>query len=119
MHREDNSNYLLYIEPDPKLKSEVPDQGPAYTLVKMALERALEGTSNYSDLEDHGSFRQGNAFKGVHQAQDGTRSSNKDYLLENGMITNSLAPYYLMWYKDAIPTTELVKLVKLAQFYKK
>jgi hypothetical protein len=48
----------------------------------------------------------------------GERSSNKDYLLENGMITNSLASFYLRWYRFDIPEIEMNKVHELVKFYK-
>lgn len=118
MHRQDNSKYLLFIEPklEDKLKNPINDD--LVELMKMALSKANEGVSNYSDLNDFGSFQPGSGFKGIHRTECGERSSNVDYLLENGMITNSLAPFYLMWYRYSIPETEMKKIYKLRDFYK-
>jgi hypothetical protein len=34
------------------------------------------------------------------------------------MITNSLATFYLRWYRDSIPVSELVKMNELLNYYK-
>lgn len=134
MHREDNSKYLLYIEPKAieKLKNPIDDE--LTELMEMAISKAEEGTANYSSLDDMGdgydwvyggvtkripSHRTGSAYKGVHRTGCGEISSNVDYLLENGMITNSLAPFYVRWYRYSIPESEMNKLKELQKFYKK
>jgi hypothetical protein len=66
MHRQDNSKYLLFIEPKIEDKLKTPINDDLVELMKMALSKASEGTSNYSSLEDFGSFRTGSGFKGVH-----------------------------------------------------
>lgn len=119
MHREDDSKYLLFIEPSASEKLEEPIEDDLTELMEMALSKAKEGGSNYSDRNDNGSFRPGVAFKGIHRTDCGARSSNRDFLLENGMITNSLATFYLRWYRFSIPETEMRKIYKLAEFYKK
>ena len=102
MHREDNSKYLLYIEPPAQDKLQEPINDELTQLMEMALSKSTQGTANYSNLGDSGSFRKGSGFKGSHRTECGESSSNMDYLLENGMITNSLAPFYLKWYRTPI-----------------
>jgi len=113
MHREDNSKYLLYIEPKAVDKLQEPINDELTQMMERALTKSKKGAANYSQLEDKGdgydwnyngqirrvpSFREGTAYRGTHRTECGERSSNCDYLLENGMITNSLAPFYLRWY---------------------
>ncbi len=132
MHREDNSKYLLYIEPSAQDKLKEPINDELTQLMEMALSKAERGTANYSNLQDLGdgtdwthkdktyrvtSFRGGSGYKGFHRTECGERSSNTDYLLENGMITNSLAPFYLKWYRYSIPETEMRKVLQLKEFY--
>lgn len=134
MHREDNSKYLLYIEPSANDKVKEPINDELVQIMELALSKAKVGTASYSKLEDMGdgyefewnnqkrlvpSFREGGAYKGFHGTQCGERSSNRDYLLENGMITNSLAPFYLKWYRYSIPESEMKKVEQLINFYKK
>ncbi len=119
MHREDNSKYLLYIEPVASEKLKDPINDDLTKLMEMALSRAKVGGAQYSDLSDiEGKFRVGSGWRGCHTC-NGERSTNHDYLLENGMITNSLAPFYLKWCRFSIPETEMKKVLELQDFYKK
>jgi hypothetical protein len=119
MHREDNSKYLLYIEPKSMNKLSEPIDDELTQIMDMALSKSKIGTSSYSNLDDiEGRFRENSAFKGSHMTECGERSSNKDYLLENGMITNSLASFYLRWYRFDIPEIEMNKVHELVKFYK-
>lgn len=119
MHRDDKSKFLLYIEPkiEDKLKSPIEDD--LTRLMETALSRAKEGTANYSDTVGEPKFRSGSGYKGTHSTACGQRSDSVDFLLENGMITNSLAPYYLRWYRYSIPENDMNKLKQLAKFYDK
>jgi len=132
MHRNDKSKYLLYIEPSKEEKSEYPLEDNLTRLMELALSKSQKGTANYSDIKDMGdgydwvyngktnripSHRTGSGYKGTHRTDCGERSSNQDYLLENGMITNSLATFYLKWYRDSIPYNDIIKLNELAKFY--
>lgn len=119
MHREDDSKYLLYIEPELREKSQDPIDDELTKLVEMSLSKSKTGCANYSSLEDEGSIRLGSSYRGCHRNCDGERSSNRDYLLENGMITNSLAPHYLRYFRAAIPYTDMKKLMELKEFYNK
>lgn len=119
MHREDNSKYLLYLEFKKELKSPVPIDDELVKILTLAIGEAKKGTSRYSDPQDQGTFVDGNAFRGSHRTDCGMMSSNCDYQLSNGMITNSLAPYYLMWYREHIPESELDKLAELERHYGK
>jgi len=119
MNRVDDSKYLLYLEFDKKDKREKPFNDEIVKLMYMALADAKEGTSKYSDPKDKGTFDSGDAYLGVFTAADGARSTNCDYLLINGMITNSLAPYYLLWYRDVIPESEMEKVLQLEIAYGK
>jgi hypothetical protein len=71
----------------------------------------------YSSKSDNGNFRKGIGFKGFHTTDCGERSASTDFLLENGMITNSLAPFYLRWYRYSIPESEMIKVKKLKEYY--
>lgn len=119
MNRIDQSKFLLFIEPKREDKLENPINDELTKMMKMALEKSQEGTSNYSNINSPATFREGSGFKGTHLTDCGERSSNNDYLLENGMITNSLAPFYLEWYRYSIPESEMDKVNELYQFYNK
>jgi hypothetical protein len=118
MHRNDNSKYLLYIEPKASDKLQTPIEDELTQLMEMALSKSRRGGANYSDLEDPGnSFQEDSAWKGTHRTDCGEGSSNCDFLLENGMITNSLAPFYLRWYRYSISENDMRKLEELKKFY--
>lgn len=132
MDRDDKSKYLLYIEPKKEEKLENPIDDNMTKLLEMALEKAEVGTANYSKTEDMGdgydwnhngvvrrvpSFSGRGGYKGFHRTACGERSSNHDYRLENGLITNSLAPFYVRWYRYSIPENDMIKIQELAKFY--
>ncbi len=139
MKRDDDSIFLLWLEPraSEKLKEPVNDELTA--LMERALSHAREGTSDYSDdthidaekliqgnpaiksevdrLRKIGFFSERYSYGGVHITECGQKSTNVDYMLVNGMITNSLAIFYLRWYRNSIPENDMIKLQKLKEFY--
>ena len=130
MHRDDKSKYLLYIEPKKEDKLKEPINDEFTELMEMALSKAKSGTSGYSHLDDMGdgweyrdkklpSFGTAGAWRGMHRTDCGEMSTCRDYQLENGMITNSLAPFYLRWYRYSIPENDMLKIKELADFYEK
>jgi hypothetical protein len=116
MHREDNSKYLLYIEPAVEKKSAQPVDDEWTRLVEAELAMAKEGAADYGNPDDQGTFFEG-GWRGVHRTACGESGGNHDYLLSNGMITNKLAAFYLRWYREAIPASEWRKLKHLAQYH--
>ena len=119
MHREDNSNYLLYIEPPVEEKLKEPIEDEWTELMELALSEAIGGVCNYYDLNCGGKFYEGGGYRGCHYTACKTPSSNKDYLLKNELITNSLATFYLKWYRDSIPHQDWYKLTQLKRYYDK
>ncbi len=117
MHRIDNSKFLLFIEPDKSERSKEPINDDLTKVMQHALTKAKKGISNYSNPNDEPSFSPGANYKGVHYTPCGQTSDSCDYLLENGMITNSLAPYYLQYYRNYIPVTEMEKAVQVLNYY--
>ena len=94
---------LLYINPELSQKSKKPIDDSLTKLMQYAFSRSKETTP----------------WKGVHTACDGTKSTNVDYKLENGMETNSLCVHYLRWFRNSIPSSDMIKLQKLQDFYRK
>ncbi len=134
MNRDDKSKYLLYIEPSKSDKLSEPIEDELTSLMELALSKSQSGSARYSNLYDMGdgvdmthnnvtrripSFVGRSGYKGSHHTECGERSSNHDYLLENGMITNSLATFYLKWYRYSIPENDMIKLKELYKFYNK
>lgn len=112
MNRIDNSIFLLYIEPKAEQKSK-PIDDEITMAVEKCLSEAKSGTADYSNLESSGIFRERGGWKGWHTVDCGEHSDGHDYLLGNGMITNSLCAFYLRYYRDAIPKTEMDKVLEL------
>jgi hypothetical protein len=55
---------------------------------------------------------------GWHTTACGMESESQDFLLENGMITNSLCVFYLQYYRSSIPKSEMKKVYQLIAYYK-
>ena len=62
-------------------------------------------------------FKVGNKHRGTHKTCDGIISDQYDYQLKNGLITNCLCVYYLMWYRLAICKQDWDKIKDLQRFY--
>lgn len=118
MHRIDNTCFLLFIEPKKEEKLEIPLDDESSQIMKVALTEAKRGMSNYSRLNEMPYFHVCNGYKGYHSTDCGERSYPADYLLENGMITNSLASFYLRYYRNSIPESEMKKVMKVVNYYK-
>lgn len=107
-----NSKMLLFIEPSIGDKSVEPVDDELVEVMDLALSEAKRG------CYDGGVFREGGRWRSVHKTSCGECSDNQDYLLGNGMVTNSLASFYLRWYRGAISKGEMSKVRKLVKFYK-
>jgi hypothetical protein len=116
MNRNDKSNFLLYIEPTQDEKSLVPIDDDVTKLLTMALLKSKEGVANYSSVDEVERFTEG-GYRGFHITDCGKYSSNHDYELQNGMITNNLAPFYASWYRESISLNDWEKIIKLGKFY--
>ena len=108
----DEPKLLLFIEPSKSEKLEKPIDDYLVQFLENAIENAPTG------CYFSGGFRTGVATKGFHRTECGERSSNVDYLLENGMVTNKLGPFYLKWYRYSIPETEMKKVEEAYNYYK-
>lgn len=51
-------------------------------------------------------------YRGWHTCSCGKASDNKDWLLPNGVITNSLFLHYVMCHRQEIPQSEIDKIEK-------
>lgn len=119
MHRIDDSKFLLYIEPKKEDKSKLPVEDFITELMDYGFSNAVKGIADYSNLESKGVFNEGASYKGFHATDCGDWSSNNDYLLPNGLITNSLCSFYVRYYRDVIPESELLKIKTLLPYYEK
>jgi len=118
MHRIDNTCFMLFIEPKKEEKLKTPLDDEISRIMKVALEEAKRGTSNYSRPNEMPYFFESLGYKGYHRTDCGERSYPADYLLENEMITNSLAAFYLRYYRNSIPESEMLKVQKVVAYYK-
>ena len=118
MNRIDNSKFLLYIEPKKERKSKTPLNDEITEIMKLAFSEAQHGVANYSSNNVSEVFRNG-GWRGWHTTDCGEHSTGHDYLLKNGMITNSLCVFYLQYYRESIPKSEMEKIINLVSFYKK
>ena len=98
MHREDNTKYLLYIEPKVSDKLKEPINDDLTKMMEVALSKSQEGVARYSDTSDSGSFQKGSGYKGSHSTECGQRSSNKDYIVDERVFNKEDYPDFINWY---------------------
>jgi len=110
MNRVDNSRFLHYLEPLKEEKSNFPIEDGLSQIMIVALSEANTGTANYSEINEPPRFIHGKGFKGHHTTDCGKASNGSDYLMENRMITNSLAALFLQFYRGPIPDKEMKKV---------
>lgn len=113
MHREDDSRFLLYIHPPVDQKLAEPIDDDLTRKLEAAFAQAVSGVANYSRVGEPESFIPGSAWCGGHRTDCGKNSDNHDYLLPNGLITNSLCVFYVRWYRNSIPACDMRKLQTL------
>ncbi|MHC1775537.1 MAG: hypothetical protein AB9834_09005 [Lentimicrobium sp.] len=118
MHRTDASPFLLYIEPRKEEKSANPAVDEITQIMQVALSEAKTGISNYTEADKPPRFIRNSGYRGFHTTDCGKSSTGNDYLLENGMITNSLCVFYLQYYRNSIPEQEMGKVNRLVAYYK-
>lgn len=99
-------NELLYIEPQ-RPEDPIPIIDNLTRRMTAALSHATAGGKSGNE------FTVGDRFRGWHTCSCGATSSNQDYLLQNGMITNSLCIHYLARHRSEVPLTELRKVMAL------
>jgi hypothetical protein len=119
MERLDNSKFLLYIEPKAEQKSKEPINDEITKTIEACFNKAEKGTADYSNLKSNGIFRKGGTWRGIHSTECKTFSTCQDYLLDNGMITNSLCVFYLQYYRKSIPKSEMQKVHALCSWVNK
>lgn len=119
MIRDDDSQFLLYIEPKKEEKLIEPINDEFTQLIVKAYNNAKKGISNYNITNDNINifFKENRGWMGIHETDCGELSSNYDFLLENDMIVNSLCIFYIRWYRNSISGNEWNKILKLKEFY--
>jgi predicted RNase H-like HicB family nuclease len=66
-----------------------------------------------------GKFHKGEGYMGVHDCTGehcDAQSESREYLLDNGFITNTLCVHYLMFHREEIPQSEMDKVMKCCQY---
>lgn len=92
-----SNKYLLQIEPD--------KQGsPSSTSIEDELTKKVD----YILSRCH----EGTMYRGFHTTLCGKHSDSCDFVLPNGMVTNSLCTYYIRYYRPYIPQSEIEKIEK-------
>lgn len=119
MRRDDDSRFLLYITPPKEEKLKKPIEDGWTELIENAFANSKNGIANYMGLNIPERFVEDKEWWYPHTTNCGEESSCQDYLLENGMMTNSLCVFYVKWYRNSIPESDQRKLEELAKFYKK
>lgn len=119
MHRDDSSKFLLYIEPKKEEKLNQPIEDELTEFIEFAFSKSVSGIANYSKIDSEPAHKQSSGWRGWHTTDCGERSNNKDFLLENGLITNSLASFYVSNYRNSIQKNDWVKIQSLINFYQK
>lgn len=95
--------YVLMIEPDIEGKK---SKKPIEDNLTMVVDK-LMAMCVFKDIR----------YRGTHRTNCGEKSDNKDWILPGGQITNSLAPYYIRYYRPYIPECEIIKIKKLSEEY--
>jgi hypothetical protein len=91
-----SEGYLLMIEPDQ-------EGAPSLTALDDELTRKVDYIFSKCKPSDY-------CCVGVHTTKCGKHSDNFDWILPNGVITNSLCKYYVRFYRAYIPESEIVKI---------
>ena len=90
------NKYFLMIEPD---KEGIPSQE--------SIEDELTHKVDYIFFKcTNSNYR----YRGFHITRCGEFSDNNNWILTNGMITNSLCIYYIRYYRNYIPQSEIEKI---------
>lgn len=86
-------------------------------IMEQAFSEAQSGAANYSRIGEEERFWVDDGWRGCYTCDCGEWSTSHDYLLKNGMITNSLCVFYLQYYRNSIPESEIKKVMELVEFY--
>lgn len=95
---------LLFIEPQGPASAEPVIDEPTKRMAA-ALNDSVGGTG-----DTQANFRPGGGWRGWHDCVCGAASSNKNYLLSDGQVTNSLCVHYLAYHRGEVPGAELRKV---------
>ena len=105
-----NNKGLLFIEPKNPASAE-PVVDDLTRRMAAALNDGVGGTGM-----SQADFRPGGGWRGWHTCVCGACSSNQNYLLQDGQVTNSLCVHYLAFHRDEVPESELQKVRGLPSY---
>ncbi len=91
-----SDKYFMMIEPDREGK-------PTVNPIEDKLTRRVDFIFSKCKPSNY-------CYKGFHMTGCGKSSDNRDWVLPNGMITNSLCTYYIRHYREFIPESEIGKI---------
>lgn len=94
-----SDKYFMMIEPDK-------DGEPSKEPIEDEITKKVDYIFSKCKTPDY-------CYKGFHITKCGKFSDNNDWVLPNGMITNSLCSYYIKYYRDFIPKSEINKINKV------
>ena len=99
-------SYVVSIHGRPALLFIEPCQPPSSEPVIDSLTRKMTAAWRKAETSDYVYF-------GVHQCVCSVLSTNCNYYLRNGAITNSLCVHYLAYHREEVPPEELEKVSSL------
>lgn len=102
---------LLFIEPQNPASAD-----PVIDSLTRRMTAALNGSVGGTNDGWQGKFHPGGGWRGVHTCVCGVNSSNKNFQLEDGTITNSLCVHYLAHHRNEVPESELAKVRSLPSY---
>jgi len=111
----DLPNTLLYIHP------REPPTEPIEDELTDLLKQHFYSSIDQGIVNNKGEFDPGNGYMGVHTCTGciceplmcSVESDAQEYLMANGMITNSLCIHYVQCHRHEIPDSEMTKLLAL------
>lgn len=123
MIRTDKSKFLLFIEPTLEQKSQIGLNDEYTQVLRMAMQMADLGTSNYKNVGQEPIFNKGKHYPPMlgipagYVCCDGTKSHNTDFLLPGGYITHGLCVHYMMWYRSAFTKNDWDNIYDLQRIF--
>jgi hypothetical protein len=96
--------HLLFIEPKKEERSLEPINDQFTAMMEYYIRNSPKGIMTSIGFGENAYYR------GMHTTDCGERSSSTNYYIEKLYITNSLAPFYLKWYRNSISENDWNKI---------
>jgi hypothetical protein len=104
---------ILFIRPQLTSKDLVGIDDYLVSGMQALIDKAKNGIIQWDPNKREHYFSERGAYRGFHVTPCGERSSNRNYLIADNIITNSLAPFYLKHYRSSIPEEEMTIVKQL------